>query len=117
MPGNENIAVFLSDIQRSICEIQSFVPAEMDFHAFQTDLKTRKAVERNIEIIGEAMSRILKIAPQLPIEGARKIVDTRNRIIHGYDTVSEEVLWAIVAKDLPGLRKQVEKLLEQNPPT
>ena len=114
MPGNKNIAVFLSDIKRSICEIAAFVPAGMDFHAFQKDLKTRKAVERNIEIIGEAMGRILKIAPQLPIEGARNVVDTRNRITHGYDTVSEEILWAIIAKDLPGLQKQVETLLEQN---
>jgi uncharacterized protein with HEPN domain len=116
MPENENIAVFLSDIKRSICEISGFVPVGMDFHAFQKDLKTRKAVERNSEIIGEAMSRVLKIAPQLPIEDARKIVDTRNRIIHGYDTVSEEVLWLIISKELPVLQKQVEKLLEQNPP-
>jgi len=116
MPGNQDIAVFLSDIQRSICEISDFVPAGMDFYAFQKDLKTRKAVERNIGIIGEAMARILKINPQLPIEEARKIVDTRNRIIHGYDTVSEEVLWAIITKDLPGLQRHVENFLEQNPP-
>ncbi len=116
MQGSNNIAVFLSDIRRSICEISTFLPAEMDFPAFQADLKTRKAVERNLEIIGEAMSRILKINPQFSIDNVRKIVDTRNRIIHGYDTVSEEVLWAIIVSDLPGLQQQVEKLLSQNPP-
>ena len=111
MPGKNDIAVFLADIERSIREIFAFLPAEMDFPAFQKDLKTRKAVERNIEIIGEAMSRILKINPQFPIENARKIVDTRHRIIHGYDTVSEEILWTVIANDLPGLQQQVKQLM------
>jgi uncharacterized protein with HEPN domain len=75
-------------------------------------LKTRKAVERNIEIIGEAMSRILKINPNLPIDASRKIVDTRNRIIHAYDSISEDVLWLIVINYLPSLEKQVKELLE-----
>jgi uncharacterized protein with HEPN domain len=75
-------------------------------------MKTRKAVERNIEIIGEAMSRILKIDPQFPIDSSRKIVDTRNRIIHGYDGVSEDVLWLIIINYLPNLEKQVKELLE-----
>lgn len=75
-------------------------------------MKTRKAVERNIEIIGEAMSRILKINPNLPIDASRKIVDTRNRIIHAYDSISEDVLWLIVINYLPSLEKQVKELLE-----
>ena len=74
-------------------------------------MKTRKAVERNIEIIGEAMNRILKIDPQFPVEASRKIVDTRNRIIHGYDSVSEDVLWLIIVNYLPSLEKQIKELL------
>ena len=111
MPEHKDITIFLSDIERSISEIVAFLSENRSFAGFQKDLKTRKAVERNIEIIGEAMSRILKIAPHFPIEGSRKIVDTRNRIIHGYDSVSEEVLWAIVVNDLPSLEKQVKELL------
>ena len=111
MPVNKDILVCLSDIERSISEIFSFLPGKLDFAEFQKDLKTRKAVERNIEIIGEAMSRILKINPQFQIEDARKIVDTRHRIIHGYDIVSEEILWAIIVNDLPGLQKQIHKHL------
>jgi uncharacterized protein with HEPN domain len=60
------------------------------------DLKTKRAVERNIEIIGEAMSRILKIAPEIKISNARKIVDARNKIIHGYDEISDDVMWGIM---------------------
>ena len=111
MPDNKEITVFLSDIERSIGEIFVFISEKQNFAEFQHDLKTRKAVERNIEIIGEAMGRILKIDPQFPIADSRKIVDTRNRITHGYDTVSEEVLWAIVINYLPSLEKQVKELL------
>ena len=109
---SKDIKIFLTDIERSIGEIFSFLPEKRSFIEFQKDLKARKAVERNIEIIGEAMNRILKIDPQFPIEASRKIVDTRNRIIHGYDSVSEDVLWLIVIKYLPTLEQQVKELLE-----
>lgn len=101
----------MSDIHQAIKEINEFLPQEIDFKAFQKDLKTKRAVERNIEIIGEAVNRILKVKPDFPIENARKIVDTRNRIIHGYDTVSEEIIWSIVVRDLPALKNDVNKLL------
>jgi uncharacterized protein with HEPN domain len=111
MQGNKDIKIFLTDIERSISEIFDFLPEQRNFLEFQKDLKTRKAVERNIEIIGEAMRRILKIDPQFPIEAARKIVDTRNRIIHGYDSVSEDVLWLIIVNYLPNLEKQIKESL------
>mgnify|MGYP000845723126 FL=1 len=114
MPSNKpfDIKVCLTDIELAITEIDSFLPQERNFFEFQKDLKTRKAVERNIEIIGEAMSRILKTDPTFPIKDARKIVDTRNRIIHGYDSVSAEILWLIVIKYLPELEKEVKTWLE-----
>lgn len=106
-----NIKACLKDIEQSIQEIYEFLPVESNFFEFQKDLKTRKAVERNIEIIGEAMDRILKIDPTFPISDSRKIVDTRNRIIHGYDSVSEDIIWLIVSRYLPVLEKEVKELL------
>ena len=94
------IKVWLKDIQLSINEIHDFLPASRNFALFQKDLKTRKAVERNIEIIGEAMRRIIESEPDILISDARKIVDTRNRIIHGYDSVSADVIWMIVTRYL-----------------
>ena len=111
MPMNKEIKIYLSDIERSINEIFGFLPEKRDFVEFQKDLKTRKAVERNIEIIGEAMNRILRVDPHFPIDASRKIVDTRNRIIHGYDSVSEDVLWLIIVNYLPALERQVKELL------
>jgi uncharacterized protein with HEPN domain len=87
------------------------LPNKRDFFEFQKDLKTRKAVERNLEIIGEALNRILKLTPEIAISDSRKIVDTRNRIIHGYDSVTEDVIWLIVIKYLPKLKVEVKKLM------
>ena len=109
----EEMRTWLTDIASAIREIESFLPEKRDFFAFQNDLKTKRAIERNLEIIGEAVSRILKVEPSIQISESRKIVDTRNRIIHGYDTVSDEVLWGIVNKSLPVLDQEVRALLDE----
>lgn len=104
------IQVWLEDIERAISEIEEFLPEPRNFLTYRKDLKTKRAVERNIEIIGEAMSRILKVRPEIEISGSRRIVDTRNRIIHGYDSVSDEVIWSIVIKYLPILEMEIKEL-------
>ena len=58
------------------------------------------------------MDRILHINPNIQITDSRKIVDTRNRIIHGYDSVSDDVIWLIVNRYLPILEKEIKKLLK-----
>jgi uncharacterized protein with HEPN domain len=108
------IKTWLFDIQSSIMEIDSFftdIPKE--YSSYYNDLRTKRAVERNIEIIGEALSRIMAKDATIEITNARKIVDTRNRIIHGYDSVSDEIVWGIVINHLPILQKQVQELLEE----
>jgi len=108
----DKIKVWLEDIEKAILEINDFLPEPKDFIAFEKDIKTKRAVERNIEIIGEAMSRILKIEPEIKISDSRKIVDTRNRIIHGYDSVSDEVIWLIAVRYLPILYNEIKDLQE-----
>ncbi|RYD54011.1 MAG: DUF86 domain-containing protein [Sphingobacteriales bacterium] len=99
------------DILTAIQEIETFLLDVADFTCYQADLKTKRAIERNLEIIGEAVNRMLNLQQDLPFTDARKIVDTRNRIIHGYDSVSDEVIWSIVTSNLPTLRLQVEAFL------
>jgi uncharacterized protein with HEPN domain len=109
---DNTIKTWLFDILSSINEIESyFVEIPKVFEIYQNDLRTKRAVERNIEIIGEAMNRILKHDGKIEISNSRKIVDVRNRIIHGYDSVSDDVIWGIVIKNLPVLQKEVELLL------
>ena len=107
------IQTCLLDILQCVDEINQFLGENRDFIAYKKDLKTKKAVERNIEIIGEAVSRILKIEPNFKLENAKNIIGTRNRIIHSYDNISDEVIWTIVCRELPDLKDQVEKFLNR----
>jgi len=106
-----DIRLWLADIKKSIIEIYEFLPVEKSFLLFQKDLKTRKAVEHNLEIIGEALSRKLRVRPDINVTNARRIVNTRNRIIHGYATVSEDIIWTIVVKELPKLEEEINRYL------
>lgn len=67
----------------------------------------------NLSIIGEATNRILRINPDIEITNARQIVGTRNYLIHGYDSLRLEMLWAIIINDLPKLKVEVENLLSE----
>lgn len=108
---DSEVRIWLKDIEQAIVEINSFIPEIKSFKDFQKDLKTKRAVERNIEIIGEAMTRILRVYPDIKISHTRKNVDTRNRIIHGYDSVSEDILWGIIINNLPDLEKEIRELI------
>jgi uncharacterized protein with HEPN domain len=102
----------LYDILTAINEIESFfADRPKDFTVYKNDIRTKRAVERNIEIIGEAMSRILNRDTTVDFTDSRKIVNTRNRIIHGYDTVSDEIIWSIIIKHLPTLEAEIRNLL------
>lgn len=107
------IQAYLLDINICIEEIYDFLGERRDFLEYQKDLKTKKAVERNLEIIGEAVNRILKVDINFPIENAKNIIGTRNRIIHSYDNISDDVIWTIVVRELPILKKQIDYLTEQ----
>ncbi len=108
---DDKVKTWLQDIIQAISEINSFLPVNKDFTAFQKDLRTKRAIERNIEIIGEAFSRISQNDPSINITNMRKIIDTRNRIIHGYDSVSDDILWGIVIRHIPLLETEVRALL------
>ena len=110
---DEKINKYLADILKAIDEIDVTLNANgRNFNNFLNDFVFRKFVERNIEIIGEAMNRILKIKPSIEITSSRKIVDTRNYIIHAYDSLLPEILWAIVINHLPLLKQEVKDLIK-----
>lgn len=91
---DNDVKVWLYDILNAIMEIESFFYEKpMSFQDYEHDLRTKRAVERNIEIIGEAMNRVLYRETNIEIANSRKFVDVRNRIIHGYDSVSDEIIW------------------------
>ena len=72
----------------------------------------RRAVEREFEIIGEAMSRIDKINPEITISSKRQIISMRNRVIHGYDKIDNEIIWGTIVRHLLSLKKEIAELLK-----
>jgi len=111
---DNEIKTWLYDILQSINEIESYYEDKpRKFEEFTADIKTKRAVERNLEIIGEAVNRILRKDKNFQLENAEKIIGTRNRIIHGYDKVSDDLIWSIVINHLPKLKAEVENLLPE----
>ncbi|MBD3300629.1 MAG: DUF86 domain-containing protein [Candidatus Moranbacteria bacterium] len=108
----DKIKKYLFDIDEAIASINEYLDDQRDFSIYQKDKKLRRAVEREFEIIGEAISRILHNDENIKITNARKIVDLRNFVIHGYDRVDDAIIWGIIVKDLPKLKKEIKGLLQ-----
>jgi uncharacterized protein with HEPN domain len=101
----------LFDIKTSIDSIFDYLGEERNFFEYQNNKLLRRGIEREVEIIGEAMSRIIKIDPEFKIANSRQIIDTRNWVIHGYDKVDDVIIWGIISNHLPKLKAEIEDLL------
>jgi len=104
---------YLFDIQISFDSIFEYISNCGTLEQYKNNKLIRRAVERELEIIGEAMNKLLKRNPELKINESRRIVDLRNWIIHGYDRVDDIIIWGIISKDLPALKEQVSILLKK----
>jgi uncharacterized protein with HEPN domain len=110
---DNEIKAWLYDILQSINEIESFFedkPKVSD--DYLRDIKTKRAVERNIEIIGEAANRLLKRDNTFHLDNIHNIIGTRNRIVHGNDNISDNLIWSIIINHLPKLKLEVESKLK-----
>lgn len=110
---DHEIKAWLYDILQSINEIDGYFTNRLkNFKDYSSDIKTKRAVERNIEIIGEAINRILKKDIHFDLKNAQQIIGTRNKIIHGYDKISDDLIWSIIINHLPKLKEEVSNLLK-----
>ncbi len=103
------IKKYLYDIITSINSIYEYLGENRDFNEYQNTKLLRRAVERELEIIGEASNRILKLDSEFPIDYARKIVDLRNWVMHGYDKVDDVIIWES-DKSSPKIKKTGRKI-------
>ena len=103
---------FLYDIKLAIEDVESYFNTQpRTFDNYRKNSLLKRAIERNLEIIGEAINRILKEDPSFPIENAKKIIGLRNQIIHGYDSISDENIWGIVTIHIPKLKVEIDTLI------
>ena len=109
---NDDIKKNLIDILQAAEEIQHFVQG-MDFREYQNSTVTQRAVERDFEIIGEALNRISKTDTELlaKISEHHRIIGFRNILIHGYDIIDEAIVWQAAINHLPILVREVTKIL------
>lgn len=109
---DEYILKHLQDVLDAINELETFfIDYPRRFDVFEKDRLRILAVERKTEVMGEAINRILKRDPSFIIPNARDVINTRNRIIHGYDSVEPEFLWGLVIRHIPKLKCDVEQIL------
>ena len=108
----------LYDIGQAVELILSFVQGKQ-FEDYTSGALLRSAVERQFEIIGEALDRLHRLDPELAaqISDYQRIIAFRNVLAHGYDVVSDEVVWDIVQSRLAGLRQEVERLRQMQDQT
>lgn len=105
------ILKYILDIESILNEIDELkASVQNNFEVFSADIKSVRALERQLEIIGEAVNRIYKQDPHIKISGIKGIIALRNFIAHAYDSVDHQILWGIVQKDLPILRSEIERL-------
>ena len=105
------IKKFLFDIQESIISIENYLGEKRDFNVYLSDKMLRRAIEREFEIIGEALNRFDKLNPSLDISSKKQIISMRNRVIHGYDKIDNEIIWGAIVRHLPILKSETSKLL------
>ena len=112
---DNEIKTWLYDILQSIIEIESyFEDRPKKIEDYSKDIKTKRAIERDIEIIGEAVNRVLKRDNNFEIANAQKIIGVRNRIAHGYDKISDDLIWSIVINHLPKLKSEIQIMLDNS---
>jgi uncharacterized protein with HEPN domain len=111
---DERILKWLFDIKIAIEEIDTFFESrERSFLKYQSDILLKRAIERELGIIGEAVNRIISKDPSFidKIKDAKNIIGLRNHVIHAYDNISDENIWAILINHLPRLEKEIKTLI------
>jgi len=109
------IKTYLEDIRQAASLILKFTE-DKDWTDYRQDPLLRSGVERQFEIMGEAVGAARRTQKKVvsQITNYERIIAFRNILIHGYAVVDDHVVWDIVQRDLPVLYREVEGLLRDN---
>lgn len=115
-PEPRSVAPLLRDVLRAVESILAFTKG-MDFAEYEKDDKTRWAVERQFITVGEALGAAWKVEPALDqkISRLRQIIAFRNNLVHGYERIQNDFVWAIITNDVTRLTTEAKALLATLP--
>ena len=106
---------YLYDIQEAVNLLEQFTTGKT-FEDYQNDVMLRSATERQLEIIGEAISQLSKLNPQLTskISHYQNIISFRNILVHGYAEINNRTVWEVIEHNLSALAKEISELLKDS---
>lgn len=107
---------YLYDVHAAAERIFRFT-RDRTWPAYRDDELLRSAVERQFEIIGEALNQLSRRQPDVTerIDGCRRAIAFRNILIHGYAEIDAEIVWRVIVDDLPALHRDVTALMADDP--
>ena len=114
---DERILKWIYDIDFALNEIESYFEGkDKNFFDYKKNTMLKRAVERDLEIIGEAINRILKRDPSFEnkIKDSKAIIGLRNQVIHAYDNISDENIWSIIINHIPKLKSDITRLIKSD---
>lgn len=109
-----DVRVYLYEIRKACEHLEAFIEGK-SISDYPLDVMLRSAVERQFEIIGEALTQMLRRFPEYEerITEAYSIIGFRNRLIHEYRAVDHEMVWGTIVNDVPILKREVDDLLQE----
>lgn len=111
MSPDRRDADYFFDILEAVQRILEYTQGQ-DRQIFLEDIKTQDAVIRNLEVIGEATKNLsLPFRNQYPQIPWKEMAGLRDRLIHHYFGVNNEIVWQIVQQEMPGLKRKIEQIL------
>lgn len=104
---------YLADILNCLNLIEDFIGDATEYKLYEKDLKTQSAVERQLAIIGESLSKLKKVDPAFTVVNEKQIIAFRNRLIHSYDNIDNAIVWMVLKRHLPILKKEIIRLYNE----
>jgi uncharacterized protein with HEPN domain len=105
------LAKYLFDIQESVNSTEEYLGENKNFYEYSSNKQLRRSVERELEIIGEAINKLKKLDDTVKISLDKKIISLRNQISHSYDEIDDRTIRGIIINHLPILKIEIENLL------
>lgn len=110
---SHEVTKYLLDIVDSVDAIKLHTQGITQYSEFIANRTIYRAVERELEIIAEAINKMQKLNQDIQLTNAKRIIGLRNRVIHSYDHINYDIVWGVVVNHLDPLKAEVKELIKK----